>query len=75
MRKTKKYFDNIKSLAMERKPLGFSISGAGPSMFALCENNLQAEDICEACSLFLKEKNIDHHCFVSKINLEGAIKC
>jgi homoserine kinase len=68
------HFNEIKEKAMIEGALGFSISGAGPAMFALCSNSLIAENIVSKIERFLTEKKIDHTCFVSKINNEGAIK-
>jgi len=69
------HFAALKTMALDLGALGFSISGAGPSMFALCDNTLVAERIVEqAQKLFLSHK-MGHYCFVSKINHEGAYKC
>ena len=68
------HFDKIKEKAMAQGALGFSISGAGPAMFALCANSLIAENIVSEIEQFLGDQKIDHTCFVSKINNEGAVK-
>ena len=68
------HFDHIKEMTMNEGALGFSISGAGPAMFALCANSLIAENIVTRVELFLAENKIGNTCFVSKINNEGAVK-
>ena len=68
------HFDQIKAMALGQGALGFSISGAGPAMFALCSNSLVAENIVNEAERFLTDHKIGHSCFVSKINNEGAIK-
>lgn len=68
------YYD-IKTAALKAGAMGFNISGAGPSMFALCDNNQIAEEICEQASQILGDGKIESDTFVSKINLEGAIRC
>ncbi len=68
------HFDEIKERAMSLGALGFSISGAGPAMFAICANSFIAENIVNNVEKILADKNIDHTCFVSKINNEGAFK-
>lgn len=69
------HFYKIKEIALQLGALGFSISGAGPSMFALCDNTLTAENIQESVQSFLKEKKIKNKIYVSGINQEGAILC
>jgi len=71
-------FDEMKAKAMELGALGFSISGSGPSMFALCRNTFDSDNI-EAAAKEMYGK--DHHgrvaakVFQSTINLEGAEVC
>jgi homoserine kinase len=68
------HFYNMKEIALSNDALGFSISGAGPSVFALCENSLIAETIGEKINAFLKNKSIENNVFISKINTTGAFK-
>ncbi len=68
------HFYEIKEKAMEAGALGFSISGAGPAMFAMSGNTMVAESIKEKVIQFLTDKKIRHTVFVSQINNEGAIK-
>lgn len=67
------HFYDIKDIALKNNALGFSISGAGPSMFAMCSNTHVAETIAEEAKHFYKSQKIDCDTYVSKINLEGAI--
>lgn len=69
------HFDEIKSIALEEGALGFSISGAGPSMFALCDNSLIAENIQEKVAALLKENKIKNNIYISGINHEGVFIC
>ena len=66
------HFYEAKKIAQEEQALGFSISGAGPSMFALCHNSIAAENIFEKCSKLYKDNNIECTCHISNINHEGA---
>ncbi|MEE9438959.1 MAG: homoserine kinase [Saprospiraceae bacterium] len=66
------YFYEMKNLAMEAGALGFSISGAGPSMFALVNNSLVAEDIVEKAKALYKNNKIRIKTYISDINQEGA---
>ena len=68
------YFNEIKEIAMKESLLGFSISGAGPSMFGLTDNSLFAENAQEKIKSFLAEKKVKADFYISNINLEGAKK-
>lgn len=68
------YFYEMKDMAYDLGCIGFSISGAGPSMFALCDNSLIAEKIGEAAKKLYTQNKIEVDYYLSKINLEGAYK-
>jgi len=68
------HFYEMKKIAEEENALGFSISGAGPSLFALCQNNLVAENIAKRITSLLAKNGIESTPYVSLINLEGAKK-
>jgi homoserine kinase len=69
------HFYNVKTMAMEEGCIGFSISGAGPSMFALCDNTHIAENIAEKATKIYLGSKIKCNTYVSKINQEGAYLC
>lgn len=67
------HFYEVKDAAKQKGAIGCSISGAGPSIFALCDNSLIAEEAAKAMAdVFIKNK-IEATYFTSKINHEGAI--
>jgi len=66
------YFQEMKEIALRTSVMGFSISGAGPSMFGLCSNSIIAENAIENIKAFLFEKNINADFYISNINQEGA---
>jgi len=68
------HFQEMKEIALSENCLGFSISGAGPSVFALCKNSLDAENIGEKISGLLKGYSITNDVYVSKINTIGTFK-
>ncbi|MCB0642767.1 MAG: homoserine kinase [Phaeodactylibacter sp.] len=68
------HFDLVKAAALENGALGCSISGAGPSIFALCANNLIAENTANAMQRIYADRKIEAETFISTINQEGAIK-
>lgn len=66
------HFEEVQSVALSYGALGCSISGAGPSIFALSANSLIAEEAGKAMhQVFLKNK-IDCDLYISPINQEGV---
>ncbi len=68
------HFFEVKNAALEQGALGCSISGAGPSIFALCANTLIAENVGNAMQKIFYDNKINSELFVSNINQNGAIK-
>jgi len=68
------HFYDLKEIALKEKALGFSISGAGPSLFALCQNSLIAENVAASLTAHLKQNKIESQAYISLINGEGAVK-
>ena len=69
------HFYEVKEAALGAGALGCSISGAGPSIFALSRNSLKAEATAKAMQEVFKHHNIGSRVIVSEINNEGAIRC
>lgn len=69
------HFYKVKEAALNAGALGCSISGAGPSIFALSQSSLIAEQVGQAMQSIFTDHNIENQLFISKINQEGAIKC
>jgi len=68
-------FYDVKNAALVNGALGCSISGAGPSIFALCDNSFIANNVVEAMTkAFLKHK-VESTPYISEINKEGAKIC
>ncbi|MBL3654751.1 homoserine kinase [Fulvivirga sediminis] len=65
-------YDGAKKLAMENGALGCSISGSGPSIFALTKGKATAEKIGTAFTNYYSSLEIDHKVYLSAINAEGA---
>jgi len=65
-------FYDIQEIALKNGALGCSISGAGPSIFCLCNNSLIAENIHNDWSKHYSDNSIKYNCFISDINKEGA---
>jgi len=65
-------FDNLRKVAIESGALGCGISGSGPTIFALSENEAHAVAAGNAIQQeFLKHK-LKSDVYVSKVNQEGA---
>ncbi|MFZ1705540.1 MAG: homoserine kinase [Saprospiraceae bacterium] len=67
-------FYEMKESALKLGAIGFSISGAGPSMFALCDNTFIAREIGEKGAALYKKIGIECDVFVSGIQQEGAVR-
>lgn len=68
------HFQKVKEAALKAGALGCSISGAGPSIFALCANSLIAEEVGLAMKRIFEKAGIASDLFVSPVNQEGAVK-
>ncbi len=68
------HFQEVKEAALKAGVLGCSISGAGPSIFALSANSMAAEEAGLAMKRVFEEAKIPSDLFVSPINQEGAVK-
>ena len=67
-------FHAVKEAALKAGALGCSISGAGPSIFALSANSLIAEEAGLAMKRIFDSAGIPNDLFLSPINQEGAVK-
>ena len=68
------HFQKVKEAALNAGALGCSISGAGPSIFALCDDPSIARKAGDAMAAVFNYHEIQQQIFISKINLEGAIR-
>ncbi len=68
------HFYEVKEAALHAGALGCSISGAGPSMFALCPNCTIAEAAGEAMRRVFTDAGIGNECFISPVNQSGAVR-
>lgn len=66
-------FEEVKAKALAAGALGCSISGAGPSIFALSSNSLVAENAARDMEAIFAAKGIETQTFISPINQEGAV--
>lgn len=65
-------FDEVKNSALQNGALGSGISGAGPSIFALCKGQERAEKVAFAMSESYQNTGITFDMHLSKINPEGV---
>ncbi|MBM4165474.1 MAG: homoserine kinase [Ignavibacteria bacterium] len=66
-------FDEVKQSAIESGALGCSISGSGPSLFAIADSPAKAKKIAnEMIKTFSKVAKIKSEAYISKINMSGA---
>ncbi|MEX0822759.1 MAG: homoserine kinase [Balneolaceae bacterium] len=65
-------FTEMKQAAMKAGALGCSISGSGPSLFALSTSKKTAQEVGTKMGAVLKSIGLDYNMYLSKINTEGA---
>jgi homoserine kinase len=64
-------FYEAKQAALDNGALGSSISGSGPSIFALCDNKDTAHKVGEAMLNVYKKIGIEAEVYTSKVNANG----
>ncbi len=65
-------YTEIKHTMLRSGALGASISGSGPAIFSLTENQDKAETVSRAVSNLCNDLKIEGRIFISKISKEGA---
>lgn len=68
-------FDELKRSVMEAGALGCSISGSGPSVFALAQGEDSANVIAAAMDTVFKGTELEYKIYVSKVSKEGVKVC
>lgn len=66
-------FEQVKQKSLESGALGCSISGSGPSIFALSEGRKKAEEVASAMKEVFDTLDIRSGVFVSAVKTEGVI--
>lgn len=67
------HFYEVQQAALSAGALGCSISGAGPSMVALCKGDAIAAQVGAAMQQIFTQAGIPNELFLSAVNAEGAI--
>ncbi len=67
------HFYAVKESALKNGALGCSISGAGPSIFAVFDNSMKAETSTQQMQEVFTTNNIESDIYISRINPEGTI--
>jgi homoserine kinase len=65
-------FSEIKNAAMKAGALGCSISGSGPSLFALSKSKSTANIVGQAMKDACNKEGINSNIYISEINKGGA---
>jgi homoserine kinase len=65
------YYQDLHQVAMDSDAIGCSISGSGPSIFALSSDSETARKIGSNMSAVLTDVKIGHDIYISKINTQG----
>ena len=64
-------FNEIKQTALSNGAIGSSISGSGPTIFALCANEEVALQVMEQMEKTANKLNLQYNSYVSSINHSG----
>jgi len=64
-------FNDVKTKVLELGALGASISGSGPTTFALCQGKEKAEELSLAMKEVYTKLSIASEVFVSKVSPQG----
>lgn len=64
-------FDAVKSAAMKHRAFGCSLSGSGPSLFALCAD-ADAANLATVMAQACRQQGVDCQTWISPINARGA---
>ena len=65
-------FDNLKQAVLEAGALGCSISGSGPSVFALCEGEDKAKAVSSAMNEVFSKTTIPYFIYASQVSNNGV---
>ncbi len=65
-------FDEVQQAALASGALGCGISGAGPSMFCLCDSGYLAQSAGQAMQAAFAKRGIESQLYISPINKEGV---
>lgn len=65
-------FEEVKNAALQNGALGAGISGAGPSIFALCKGKETAEKVAKGMKESYSSTGIEFDIHVSKVNSKGT---
>jgi homoserine kinase len=67
------HFETLKETALTMGALGCSISGAGPAVFALCQEKTQAAEIGGAMKKIYDQHKIESRILTGGINQSGTV--
>ncbi len=65
-------FYDIRDIAEKNECIGYSISGAGPSLFALFDQEESAKNYLSQVESYFESNQKKADCFISKVNNQGA---
>ncbi len=65
-------FARVKQAAIEAGALGCSISGAGPTLFAVTDDEATAQRVAEAMRAAFAEAGLTSHTHIGRVDREGA---
>jgi homoserine kinase len=67
------HFEELLTVAKEKKTLGFGLSGSGPTLFAASLGKKIAEDVANGMRAVFEKYNEQSKGYISSVNVTGAI--
>lgn len=66
------HFEKVKQTALENGAIACSISGSGPSIFAMCDGKSKTKKVAEAMMKIFSQNKIKSESYISTVNNQGA---
>ncbi len=66
------HFNAVKKSALENGAIACSISGSGPSIFAMCKGKTQTKEIADAMKKIFSQHRIKSESYISAVNKNGV---
>ena len=68
-------FYDVYDAAMSSGVMACGISGSGPAIFAMSDNEIIAEKAVEAMGKIYTSDKVEYSSWISPVNNEGTVKC
>jgi homoserine kinase len=66
------YFGKVKQAALEHGAIACSISGSGPSIFAMCDGKNKTKNVADAMKKIFSQNKVKSESYISLVNRNGV---